>query len=71
MSEINKRLSNTSNINKKKAKCLLSKEATVKIRNKKLAIKKARAGLKSVFSGLWVKLGFLGFCFRNRLMVVL
>jgi hypothetical protein len=34
-------------------KCLLSKEATVIIRNKKLVIKKkARAGCKGVFCGL-------------------
>jgi hypothetical protein len=51
---------------------LLSEEAPVNIRNKKFAIKKKiRAGRKGVFSGLWVKLGFFGFCFRNRLMVVL
>jgi hypothetical protein len=51
---------------------LLSKEATVNIRNKKTVMKnKTSAGLKGGFSGLWVKLGVLGFCFRNRLMVVL
>jgi hypothetical protein len=38
-------------------KCLLSKEATVNTRNKKLVIKKkARVGRMGVFSGLWVNL---------------
>src|SRR5665648_965074 len=53
-------------------KCLLSKEATVNIRNEKLVIKKkARDGCMGVFCGLRVKLGIFWFCFRNRLMVVL